>query len=355
MPKGKAGSNEVWRDEPDRAKRGEWAQILRDSLPPEAEVQDPKLLDRVLAGDLEAKMEDSVCVMRSYLATTFTESANERNLFQEDVYPFIKEYARKMGVDFNNTEMRFGITKETTDDHQSNRLTLSEIERCRADSAGLTFVILLGDKYGYRPLQSVVDGEEYEEMKAKIDDERPQFSKTMEEWFKLDENTGTYVLQSAADVSDWVEIEEKITKAFRRASLALPADLQMQYRRSVVEGEAEAGLFKESLRHRAVNCFFFDRQMQVDRATHPAIKHFQDREWDDQTGTIHCTHCTHTVLYSYSVLILCTHTILHTILQSNRLRGERRRGDRNDKGVEAAAGGGASTRSYTETGRQGRV
>jgi hypothetical protein len=279
MPK--AGSNEVWRDAPDRAKRGEWATILRDSLPPPAEAQNPKSLERLLSGDLEAKMEDSVCVVRSYLSTTFTESANERNLFQEDVYPFIKEYARKMGVDFNNSDMRWGVTKETTDDHQANRLTLSEIERCRSESAGLTFVVLLGDKYGYRPFPTIIDAEEYEEMKAKVDDERPQFSKTMEEWFKHDENSGTFVLQSAAEVPDWVDIEEKITKALRRACLSLPADLQMQYRRSVVEGEAEAGLFKESLRHRGVNCFFFDRQMQVDRATHPAIKNFQDREWDE--------------------------------------------------------------------------
>lgn len=36
----------------------------------------------------------------------------ERNILMEDVYPYVRDYARKMGVDFNSSDMQWGVKSE---------------------------------------------------------------------------------------------------------------------------------------------------------------------------------------------------------------------------------------------------
>ena len=55
--------------------------------------------------------------------------------------------------------MRWGVRDESTDDHATAAICLEEIRQCQATSVGPNFVYFAGQKYGYRPLPNVIDGE----------------------------------------------------------------------------------------------------------------------------------------------------------------------------------------------------
>ena len=48
------------------------------------------------------------------------------------------------------------------------RICLSEVARCQEVSPRPNFVVLLGDRYGWRPLPEVVDAEEFETVTARL-------------------------------------------------------------------------------------------------------------------------------------------------------------------------------------------
>ena len=53
--------------------------------------------------------------------------------------------------------MRWGVRDENTLDHQTWVACKRELQRCYKESAGLFFLSLQGDKYGYRPLPCSLD------------------------------------------------------------------------------------------------------------------------------------------------------------------------------------------------------
>lgn len=56
-------------------------------------------------------------------------------------------------------DMRWGVRDEATDDHMTTELCMNEIRNCQRLSTGPNFVVFLGQKYGYRPIPTIIDGE----------------------------------------------------------------------------------------------------------------------------------------------------------------------------------------------------
>lgn len=56
--------------------------------------------------------------------------------------------------------MRWGVRDEATDDHMTTELCMNEIRNCQRLSTGPNFVVFLGQKYGYRPIPTIIDGKE---------------------------------------------------------------------------------------------------------------------------------------------------------------------------------------------------
>lgn len=52
--------------------------------------------------------------------------------------------------------MRWGVRDEATDDHMTTELCMKEIENCQRLSMGPNFVVFLGQKYGYRPIPTII-------------------------------------------------------------------------------------------------------------------------------------------------------------------------------------------------------
>jgi len=194
----------------------------------------------------------------------------------EDVYPYVKHYARKKGVDFSTSDIDWGIKSEPIEDHKARLLCRDEIQRCADESAGMSCVLLAGDKYGFRPFPVVIDQEEFELLKDRIDDEDPKAGQLLDEWFPFDENDNTYKLSPAQEAKDkgaeWAPIYEHIQIALRNACEVLPEERQALYTASAVEQNADMVLAN------GTKAVFINRSIpNLSEATADSVASLQDR------------------------------------------------------------------------------
>lgn len=107
-------------------------------------------------------------VFRVFVSSTFTDFKAERDLLQERVFDPLKEHCTKKHSGFQAVDLRWGIGQEASAGQRTMRICLSELERCRQVSPKPNFVLLLGDRYGWRPLPEVVDAAEFGSVTAKL-------------------------------------------------------------------------------------------------------------------------------------------------------------------------------------------
>ena len=88
-----------------------------------------------------------------FVSSTFTDTHEERNILLEKVLIELRDIARPHGVEVILLDLRSGIPDENTLDHLTWIGCQRELNRCFFGSAGLFFLSLQGNKYGYRPIQ----------------------------------------------------------------------------------------------------------------------------------------------------------------------------------------------------------
>ena len=66
--------------------------------------------------------------------------------------------------------MRWGVRDEATDDHMTTAFCLDEIRNCQLSSIGPNFVFFGGQKYGYRPIPTVIGCHEFDKITKTITD-----------------------------------------------------------------------------------------------------------------------------------------------------------------------------------------
>src|SRR4030042_1525486 len=88
---------------------------------------------------------------RIFISSTFGDLQEERNSLQKNVFPRLRDLCRQHGCRFQAIDLRWGVREEAGLDQQTMKICLGEIERCRKISPRPNFVVLLGDRYGWRP------------------------------------------------------------------------------------------------------------------------------------------------------------------------------------------------------------
>ncbi|XP_071108697.1 NACHT and WD repeat domain-containing protein 2-like [Haliotis cracherodii] len=231
------------------------------------EIQEKK--DRVLVGCLDDLPALSSKIVRIFTSSTFTDTTLERNTLMERVYPKLKEYCRERhGLEFQVVDMRWGVRDEATDDHMTTELCMQEIDNCQRLSMGPSFVVFLGQKYGYRPLPTHIPASEFlmlREVAKNVQSELELF----DTWYKVDENSvpPVYILQPISsiltnfnnkrhprlqeqDQSTWWETFSKLQRIIRKAAQVLfitkkiDREQMHNYFMSVTEREIERGILK---------------------------------------------------------------------------------------------------------------
>lgn len=107
--------------------------------------------------------------------------------------------------------MRWGVRDESTDDHMTTKLCLSEIANCQRLSVGANFVVFLCQKYGYRPIPSEILSTELEMLKRTLREEHEDIS-LLDNWYIEDSNSvpPMFVLQQISSIL--VNFNNKVKK-----------------------------------------------------------------------------------------------------------------------------------------------
>ncbi|KAK2144717.1 hypothetical protein LSH36_736g01022 [Paralvinella palmiformis] len=221
-----------------RELRTEWRDYLAEAA---ALLQKPRDLMRVDTQSLP-NLKNKVVV---FVSSTFTDTKAERNTLMKDVFPYLRSLCRILGLDFDFVDMRWGVNEETTLNHATAAICINEIDRCISESAGPAFLAIISHKYGYRPIPSEIEQEEYTTLRTSLVESRKDVS-LIDEYYRLDRNVipPHYVLKPRTpEQQDWWEMNEKIQDLLQDAAgRCLSGDKLERYHISVTEQEIKEGI-----------------------------------------------------------------------------------------------------------------
>jgi hypothetical protein len=166
-----------------RVNRHDWQERLNSKNPTKQErnkQQDWFYMTGNLSIDVIANSTSRV--VKVFLCSTFGDTVLEWNFFHQDVAPFLKLCARNRGIDLVFVDIRFGNRDE---DALREEIVLAELERCKAESSGIFFLLLTCNKYGLRRAPARIPRGEFESLLAKIDSAESDAVRAV---YDLDEN-----------------------------------------------------------------------------------------------------------------------------------------------------------------------
>lgn len=226
-------------------------------------------------------MVQSSKTFRVFVSSTFSDMKEERNALQKEVFPKLRKLCMEHGFRFQAIDLRWGVSEEAGLDQQTMKICLEEIERSQRVSPKPNFIVLLGDRYGWRPLPYEIPADEFEEIKSVIHDEDDRkflfwegdvltddLLKKREGWYCKDENAVPPVyclkprladydedasddeIKKARDLEykDWEKIEKRLKSILLNAINDLGWDKddsrRFKYESSATEQEIIKGVLK---------------------------------------------------------------------------------------------------------------
>ncbi|XP_045212433.2 NACHT and WD repeat domain-containing protein 2-like [Mercenaria mercenaria] len=238
---------------------------------PSYDMKATKKFDSMLRGDLTDLPPLPKTMVKIFLSSTFSDMRAERNILAREVYPRLQTFCASRDLDFQAVDMRWGITEDSINDHSVERLCLLEIENCQNTSVGPNFVILSGDRYGFRPVPVNIDVETFEVIQYEANKLNLSSRELLDEWYKLDKNSipATYILQPIRskfkffadfstgcdqlrerDTAEWWKTFEKLQILLRTAAdeafkeNKITSERKHQFFQSVTESEIQDGILK---------------------------------------------------------------------------------------------------------------
>ena len=197
---------------------------------------------------------------RIFVSSTFEDMKAERDALQERVFPRLHDLCAEHDARFQAIDLRWGVRDEATLDQQTMGVCLAELARCQTTTPRPNFIVLLGDRYGWRPPPAEVPAEEFEAIRAGVTDAGA--AAALDEWYKRDDNAvpPLYLLQPRdpdgpygtsddkgereAKGAAWGLVEQTLQKTLAAGAqaLGLPAELLLRYTGSATHQEIDAGL-----------------------------------------------------------------------------------------------------------------
>lgn len=217
---------------------------------------------------------------RVFVSSTFSDLKAERDALQRYVFPRLRDLCLREGCRFQPIDLRWGVREEAALDQKTMSICLSEIAHCQETSPRPNFIILLGDRYGWRPLPWQIPVEEMDALRGHV--EPPADLALLDRWYRRDDNAvpPVYALQprmidvaseadgdrarlaQEAEASAWRQIEEGLQRILRSAvaSLRLSDEQREKYQASATEQEITRGAMK--IEDAAGHVFAFLRSIQ---------------------------------------------------------------------------------------------
>ena len=210
-------------------------------------------------------MTGATRTFRVFVSSTFSDLKAERNALQQRVFPRLRKLCGEHGARFQAIDLRWGVRDEAALDQRTMQICLDEIARSQRTSPRPNFLVLLGDRYGWRPLPAEVPAAEFEAILAATP--KPEDRELLTRWYHKDENhrPPQYWLQPRAAGGDrqaeavsWAQTEEALRAVLRAAvpGVAMGLEQQLKYWASATEQEIVSGAFRVDDAKDHVFCFF---------------------------------------------------------------------------------------------------
>jgi WD40 repeat protein len=197
---------------------------------------------------------------RVFVSSTFADLKLERNALQERVFPKLRELCQQHGARFQAIDLRWGVSAEAALDQQTMLICLEELRRCQQVTPRPNFIVLLGERYGWRPLPPRIPEREFALILPQLADEEREF---LSHWYWRDDNAvpPEYCLQprkldlpedaseqqraaaQGREEREWEQTERRLRELLLGAVRSLdPAQVALRkYERSATEQEIIAG------------------------------------------------------------------------------------------------------------------
>jgi len=213
---------------------------------------------------------------RIFVSSTFSDLKAERDALQRFVFPRLRELCARHGGRFQAIDLRWGVSEEAAFDQRTMSICLGEIERCQRTTPRPNFLVLLGERYGWRPLPAEIPADELKQIAAQATGTGEKA--LLEAWYRLDENAAVpvYCLQPRhldvpqtatdqarqaaqdAEATEWTTTEGRLREILLRAiaGLALDEEARLKYEASATEQEIVRGALRVPDAPEHVFCFF---------------------------------------------------------------------------------------------------
>jgi NACHT domain- and WD repeat-containing protein len=185
---------------------------------------------------------------RVFVSSTFEDLVEERNALWNESFPRLSKLCQSHGARFQAIDLRWGIRTEAALDQKTMEICFAEIERCQRTGIKPNFIVLLGDRYGWRPLPARIEAHEFEAVTKKISNIADRT--LIDGWYQLDGNAvpPEYLLKVRTgefiDNDHWRMLEERMRMTLRAAAGAaeVSGDAIIKYQASAVHQEILRGL-----------------------------------------------------------------------------------------------------------------
>jgi len=228
---------------------------------------------------------------RVFVSSTFEDLKAERDALQRYVFPRLADLCASRNARFQAIDLRWGVSEEASLDQRAIPICLTEIQRCQRLTPRPNFIVLLGDRYGWRPLPASIDAEEFTAILANVPDEDADLlawaagqAPDAKGWYRLDENAvpPQYVLRRRevavaegataeqrkaaqdAEHREWAAVEARLRgillEAIGRPGWPEDDPARRKYVASATEQEIALGALESD--HAAENVFCFFRSIR---------------------------------------------------------------------------------------------
>jgi hypothetical protein len=198
-------------------------------------------------------------VFRVFVSSTFADFVEERTALDSRVFPRLRRFCEAKGARFQAIDLRWGVTAEASLDQRTMSICFEELARCQRLSPRPNFIVLLGDRYGWRPLPSVIPDDEWQVIRQHTAAVEVQ---QLQQWYARDDNASlrrgqgvvaAWVLASRAgrceDDDQWRSVESRLLAILERAARRLhppegegAVDPRLKYGASATEQEIHRGV-----------------------------------------------------------------------------------------------------------------
>lgn len=165
-------------------------------------------------------------IFRVFVSSTFDDLVAERDALQrgvevdgclqEGAFARLRRLCESRGTRFQAVDLRWGVSEEAALDQRTLPLCLAEVERCRNLSPRPSFLAILGDRYGWRPLPYQLTIPQWDAALSTVD---VRDAALLRQWYRRDDNQvpavallqpreGTY-----RDPGRWQEVESRLRSA----------------------------------------------------------------------------------------------------------------------------------------------